>query len=90
MPNVRIHKAQANPGKHPVRSLSIIADEAIPSHQFSEGGLREFFTQEAAIVVEAMEKHLPQGLVDAILAELLRVKASTLVIPKEGNHVQSN
>lgn len=47
--------------------------------------VRQAYAKEATRIVEAMLTHMPQGLTDAILAEMCRQKASLFVVPQGYN-----
>lgn len=86
-PNLRsISVAAANVcGNHERCTARIEVSNAVPNFK-GPGWEREydlFFNGEAAAIVDALIHSLPQATVDRVIAELLRRKASLLVVSME-------
>lgn len=80
-----IHSLRANGS---VELLTIIFDQPIPDlkggsepHQEWLWACRRHYRSQASLLVEAMEKTLPGGLMDALLGVLLERKASIFKVP---------
>ena len=81
-----LHIYQAEPiGDQKIPELHLIADCAPPRDRELDH-VREAYLHQAMAIVEGMFESWPGGLVDAVLAELLREKASLFCVPhKERN-----
>lgn len=63
--------------------ITIAINREIPRHE-GTGWLarqREEFQQEAENIVDALEQSLPGGLLDRVAAEMMKRKASDLIVP---------
>ena len=75
-----LHVYQAEPtGSEAVPELHLIAD-CPPPRAIDRGKCREAYYQQAMAIVEGMRESWPQGLVDAVLAEMLRSLGSVCVL----------
>ena len=74
-----LHIYQAEPIGPPVPELHLIADCAPPRDNLDS--VRKAYRHQARVIVEGILESRPGGLVDAVLAELMRVKASLLCVP---------
>lgn len=80
MNTIRSYKANTA-NIEPVESLRIDFSVPFPD-DISLTSMRKKYHQEADKIVDAFQRHLPQGLVDHILAELMRRRASLFIIPE--------
>lgn len=82
MKTVRIYKAQ--PMNEPIESLTIVLDESIPEHPDATlATVHRDFERDAEALAAALCGALPGGTVDALTVELLRRKATSLVVLRD-------
>lgn len=83
METVNIFKAQRI-GQHMiVGSVTIVIDEELPEQKTIEDN-EAIFQKEAFTLADALLKSLPGGTIDRLVAELLRRKATSFVVPLFG------
>jgi hypothetical protein len=86
MKTIRAFKAQPIVAARPVESLTIVIDEAIPDRTRIHDALaaaQEVFATDAYALARALRAALPGGTLDALTAELLKMKATSLVVPRD-------
>lgn len=87
MKTVNIYKAQRIGQHMEVESVTINVHEELPEQEtIAESDI--IFEKEALTLADALLEVLPGGTVDRLMAELLRRKATSFVVPLFGrNHV---
>jgi hypothetical protein len=79
-----LHSYRANPiGVTNVEELTLVFDQSLPNNAPQIDFLdtwKELYAAEAVQLVDAMRRTLPGGLIDALLIELLRLKASVFKV----------
>jgi hypothetical protein len=83
MKNTVYHSFKANPvAETSVGSLSLLFDRHLPGN-LSEVESRQAFRDEAARIASLLQSHLPQGLLEHLMAELMTRRASVLHVPAD-------
>ena len=78
---VMAYKAQRINRDEPTESLSIICEQELPKFVGAPSGTQRLAHEhDAAVIAKALRDTLPGGTFDRLIGELLRMKASDLVV----------
>ena len=85
MKTIHVFKAQPIVRSEPIESVTLIIDKEIPDvRDLAAAQANQFvFEEDARALAEALRCTLPGGTLDALTVELLRGKATSLVVPRD-------